>query len=391
MPAATASSTPTASSNADGQSRHRPAQHHGQIGDREPSAEQRGRPQHLRRVGRHGAEPVSQHGGQRRRQPFPRGGNLGGGADLQRPFAHQGIDQLAHVQRIAGGLRRQLPQRIPGRCAEHRRHQGGHVGFGQRPQRDHRTPAAGDGRAELPHLCPARSRAADPDQQQPQLADRRGELVPDDQRRVVGPLQVVQDHDRGGGRAQLVHQPHQHLNAGHRRIAVREQPLPAAAEQAGGVRTPRVRRTRPHLKAVQHHAQRQPLGELARDPPPDIPPRIDACRQGLGDQRRLADAGLALDPDHRPLTTAEGLDTGTEDRELLLAAHPVRSPVNRPHASKLCPAQSRCPCSLTCTRDWMPSFAKMARRWAPMVLTAVGITHLREQGEVLKARHVPGA
>ena len=152
--------------------------------------------------------------------------------------------------------------------------------------------------------------------------------MPDDQRRIVGPLQVIQDDNGGGGRAELVHQPHQHLDAGNRRIAVREQPLPEAAEQARGVRTPRVRRTRPHLKAVQHHAQRQPLGQLACDPPPDIPPRGAACRQGLGDQRRLADARLALDPDHRSLTTAEGLDTSTEDRELLAAAHPLRRPVD---------------------------------------------------------------
>ena len=147
--------------------------------------------------------------------------------------------------------------------------------------------------------------------------------MPDQQRRVVGPLQVVDDQHRGGGRAQLVHQRHQHLDAGDRRVAVGEQPEPLAAEQAGGVRPPRVRRTRPHLQAVQHHAQRQPLGELVRHPPPDVPPQLAHCRQGLGDQRRLADAGLALDPDHRSLVTAESLDAGTEDRELLRRGPPT--------------------------------------------------------------------
>jgi hypothetical protein len=90
---------------------------------------QRGRPQHLRRLGRHGAEPVGQHRGQRRRQPFPECGELGGGADFQRMLAHHGVDQLAHVQRIAGGLLGQLPQRSPGRQPEYRRHQGRHIGF----------------------------------------------------------------------------------------------------------------------------------------------------------------------------------------------------------------------------------------------------------------------
>jgi hypothetical protein len=49
------------------QVRHRPAQHHGQVGDREPPAEQRGGAQHLRCLGGHRAEPVSQRGGQRAR------------------------------------------------------------------------------------------------------------------------------------------------------------------------------------------------------------------------------------------------------------------------------------------------------------------------------------
>jgi hypothetical protein len=38
--------------------------------------------------------------------------------------------------------------------------------------------------------------------------------MPDDQRRVVGPLQVIKDDDRGGGCAELVYQPHQQLDAG---------------------------------------------------------------------------------------------------------------------------------------------------------------------------------
>ena len=90
-----------------------PAQHHGQVGDREPAAEQRGRPEQLRRASRHGAEPVGQHGGQRGWQSFSGGRNLGGGPDLQGLLAHHGVDQLAYVQRVAGRLRRQLPQRVP--------------------------------------------------------------------------------------------------------------------------------------------------------------------------------------------------------------------------------------------------------------------------------------
>jgi hypothetical protein len=142
------------------------------------------------------------------------------------------------------GLSGQLTQRIPGRRAEHFRHQGGRVRFGQRPERDHRTSAAHDGRAELLHLRPARSRPARRDQQQ--LVGGGGELIPDHQRRVVSPLQVVDDQDHGCGRAQLIHQGHQHLNAG-RRVTATEQSEPLLAEQIGGVRPPRVRRIRPYL------------------------------------------------------------------------------------------------------------------------------------------------
>jgi hypothetical protein len=103
-------------------------------------------------------------------------------------------------------------------------------------------------------------------------------MVPDDQRRVVGPLQVIQDDDGWGGRAQLIRQRRQHLDAGDRRVPVSEQPQSSAAEQVAGVRPPPIRRARPHPEAVQHHPQRQPLGELVSEPPPDIPFRVTPCR-----------------------------------------------------------------------------------------------------------------
>ena len=63
-----------------------------------------------------------------------------------RSLTCQGVNQLAQVQGISGGLSGQLAQRILGRGAEHGRHQGGHVRFGQWPERDHCPVAAGEGR-----------------------------------------------------------------------------------------------------------------------------------------------------------------------------------------------------------------------------------------------------
>jgi hypothetical protein len=83
------------------------------------------------------------------------------------------------------------------------------------------------------------------------------------------------------------------------------------------MRPPRVWRTRPHLEAVLHHPQREPPGELVRPAPPNIPPGLARSRQGLGDQRRLADARLTLDPEHGSLTAAQGLHARTQDGKLV--------------------------------------------------------------------------
>jgi hypothetical protein len=46
---------------------------------------------------------------------------------------------------------------------------------------------------------------------------------------------------------------------------------------------------------------------------------------------------FTLNPHHRALTASENLGASTEDRELLLAAHPLGRPVNGPHVSNVRP------------------------------------------------------
>jgi len=211
-------------------------------------------------------------------------GRPGAGGTGLGPFTRERVDQLTQVEGIPGGLGGQLAQRILGRCPEHAPHQGGHVGFGERPERDQGTAAPGQGRAHLLDLRPVRIRPAGRDQEQPQLIDRGGEPVPDEQRRVVGPLQVVDDHHRRGGRAQFVSQRHHDLETRNRHVAVGEHAEPLAAQRSGGVRAARVGRTGPDLQAVLDHAQRQPLGELVGHPPPDVPAELAGPGQGLSDQ-----------------------------------------------------------------------------------------------------------
>jgi hypothetical protein len=265
-----------------GQVWHWPAQQDGQVGDDELPAEQRGGPQQVLRLGGDGAEPVIQQGRQRRRQLFP-GRPDASGTGLG-PLGRQGVDQLTQVERIPGGLGGQLAQRILGRRAEHPPHQDGDVGFGKRPERDQGTAAAGQGRAHLLYLRPVRVRPAGRDQEQPQLIYRGGELVPDEQRRVVGPLQVVDDHHRRGRRAQLVRERHHNLDTGHRHVAVGEHAEPMAPQRSSGMRAARVGRTEPDPQAVLDHAQRQPLGELVGHPPPDVPAELAGSGQRLDDQ-----------------------------------------------------------------------------------------------------------
>ena len=66
---------------------------------------------------------------------------------------------------LEAGASGQLAQCIPRRRSEHSRHQVGHIGFGQWPERDQRPAAAGQGRAHLLHLRPPRIRPAGRDQQ----------------------------------------------------------------------------------------------------------------------------------------------------------------------------------------------------------------------------------
>ena len=80
-----------------------------------------------------------------------------------------------------------------------------------------------------------------------------------------------------------------------------------------------------------HHPQGQLSGELVGSGPPHVPLWLACHGQGLGHQGRLANARLALDPDHGSLTTAEGLGSSMENRELMLTANPPCG-TNRPHA-----------------------------------------------------------
>ena len=80
-----------------------------------------------------------------------------------------------------------------------------------------------------------------------------------------------------------------------------------------------------------HYPQGQPRDELVRSGPPDVPSWLARRGQGLGHQGRLADARLALDPDHCSLAPAEGLDGGTENRKLMLTANPLWG-THRQHA-----------------------------------------------------------
>jgi hypothetical protein len=89
--------------------------------------------------------------------------------------------------------------------------------------------AADHGRADLPQIRAPGHWTAGRDQQQPQLADHGGQLMPHGQRGLVG-------------------QREQHLNAGSGRGALGQRLQALTAQQAGGLHPARIGRTWPHLK-----------------------------------------------------------------------------------------------------------------------------------------------
>ena len=189
---------------------------------------------------------------------------------------------LPRPERSAGAAYR-------GRRSEHGRHQGGHVGFGSGPSvttapprrtRDARTcwtsGRRGSGRT-------SRSGAA--------AADRwRRRADADEQRCVIGPLQVIDDHDRRGGRAQLVRQRHEHLdtgNATHRRrrtarALAASRPAACARRGSGEPAGPAGSPASRSAAAARRAGPRSPTR---------CPAQLARSRQGLDDQGRLADAG----------------------------------------------------------------------------------------------------
>jgi hypothetical protein len=137
------------------------------------------------------------------------------------------------------------------------------------------------------------------DQQRRQPADPAGEHGEQIERRLVGPVRVLDDERRSGRAGHLVEQ-----RVDRRRVV--------AAGQVLGQRTAYL------AGEVAHRSERTRRGQLVAPAPQHPQPRGVAASERL-DQRRLAYSGFAGDQDQRAVAGDGGTRESAQPRELLIA------------------------------------------------------------------------
>jgi hypothetical protein len=157
--------------------------------------------------------------------------------------------------------------------------------------------------------------------------------MPRQQAGIVRPLQIVHHHDQRRGRAQLVHQRQQPLDAGRHRIA----PAQHAGhrlhlQEIGEISRSRVART--PAQALHDGPQREPLAQLVADRPRRSAAELGHVRKPRSQQPRLADPGLALHPDGA--TTSAGDPSHQASQQVELGVAPDKRPGQRcrPHTAQ---------------------------------------------------------
>jgi len=174
--------------------------------------------------------------------------------------------------------------------------------------------------------------------------------VPDEQRCVIGLLQVVDNHDRRGRpRTNSSASAIQHLDTGSRRVAV------GGTAELAGCETGR-RRCAGEGRAKLSGPAGSPASRSKRSRsvswsaiPTRCPKTPSSARSGRASTTRddLPLRRLTLDPDRRAPPWPRVLDAGMEGRELLAAVTRLRRLVDGPHGCNrsplfVCPAQKRC-------------------------------------------------
>jgi hypothetical protein len=198
-----------------GQLRHRPAGADRQLVEVEVVAQQRGDPQHACGVG--GREPQPAPDGHRERLrhgaglPVELGDSIG---HVDEPVPEQSADQLLDIQRVPA---------CPGQFAAQQRPRPGvqdacgdrvYLCVAEWTELHHLSPPVENQVPQPSHGGPVGHRPAGADQQQRNLVDRAGKPVPQQQARLVGPVQVVGNQNDGSVRALPVHQFQQALAGG---------------------------------------------------------------------------------------------------------------------------------------------------------------------------------
>ena len=325
-----------------------PPGNRGQVVYRERRPEQRRDAQRGHGVGGQEVQPGLDRRGQAHGYPVDRAEQFGDvPADRDPAVAGQRGDQFGGVQRVTGRLGDGGAQRGPGPAAGDPFDQAGHVAGGQRTDRyDGRAPA--DQAAPEPFHPPgavggpAGRRSGGADQQQRDLADGEAEPVPGEQAGLVGPVQVVEreQYRRPGGH--LVDVAEQLLDRhGHRvGAAVRGGDGGSVGAPAGAVAVdrPRPRSSAPMCAASSspNASSRARSGSRCPSSSPTARNGTATGRPGPGDrglqQRGLADAGFAFEPDDPAAAVGERGHGGADGGELVVPPDRWRSTRRRRHA-----------------------------------------------------------
>ena len=273
-------------------------------------------------------------GAEGRRQLVPVGQQFGGSAgDVYGVVEHQRVEHLPQVQRIAGGPFGQPSQGPAGRGPGQLGDEPVDVVGPERAEREQRAAAGHDLLAQRGHLATVGALAAGGHEQQRHLRDHRREPAPEGQGGLIRVLEIVDHEDQRARGTQLVDQLEQQLGGGRDRVGRAEQPGPWQPEHRLGRRGPqRLGRPRLDPETVQRDPEREPQGQLVGDRPPDVAAGPAGPPHTVGEQGRLADPGLPVEPDGAAPATSDGIDGVAEHTEFVL---PADEGTRRAHAKSL--------------------------------------------------------
>ena len=255
-----------------------------------------------RRVRLQDVEPRLDRGRQGPGRGTPDDADPAGLRGAEAAAAHQRVEQLGEVQRVARGAGRQLEQAAVRLAAAEGAHQLRHRLLAQRPEPE--PGARGHAALDREHVAVPRRQAQRPDQQQGQLLGQPRQPAPDRQRRRVAPLEVVQDEDRRLGERRVADRGDDLLAGGGDEVVAGLRGT-GAVEEPGGDRVPVDVTGRPVRQGLEQGSEQQWRRQFVAGTPEHAATLLSGTVGGQAHEHRLADARLTHDEERAALAATE--------------------------------------------------------------------------------------